>query len=120
MRTSTELKTARRKRSRSRLRSFNRCNSAIALPSALEAGHLKLDRRGRQRLADGAAGLGLLGEFLECLLVDAGNFAFGLEHDLGDLETFPDLVDRNVGGRMDALRLMAGFSKPGGERHRKT
>src|SRR4051812_17353375 len=68
------------------------CSSTIAriasprasiLPGEL---HRKLDRRRRERLAHRAAGLGFLGEFFEGFLVDAGDFAFGVEHDLGDLE----------------------------------
>src|SRR4051812_19635118 len=88
--------------------------------SLAELSDLELDRRCRQRLADRAAGLGLLGEFFERLFIDARDLAFGLQDDLGDLEALADLVERDVGGGVHAPGLVPGLAEPGRQGHRET
>src|SRR6476659_4713065 len=57
----------------------------------------ELDRRGRQRLRNRAAGLGGVGNFLKFGVVDPGNLGFGRKLDLGDLEAVPDFLERDGG-----------------------
>src|SRR5207248_559101 len=73
----------------------------------------------RQRLRYRTALLRCLGLLLELGVVDAWDFAFGIELDAGDTESALYRLDVDLRRRADALRGEAGASQPGGEGHRE-
>src|ERR1041384_7805072 len=87
---------------------------------ALHKRRVELDLNSRERLRHRTILFRRLSGGEKRLLINARHFALGSQFDRSDLESFTNLFETDIRVRADAFRIMTGFCKPRGQRHRKT